>query len=277
VNSEKSKRTAFKNDGHTFRFGMSGWVLLLSLVASPCSANDEAVTADSMAADDANVFQLMRLLNQNEELLFEVEKLRGQVEELLQGAERSRKSQKIIAADFDKRLGQIEDKPEQDTSEDKTVIDALESRIGQLEEALTAMHAVITSTEQTQVVENPVDDVYEVALEAYRAGDYEAAIRDFRAFLEEQDGDAAAPNARYWLAEALLRQDDYETAIETGEILISSHPDSDKVPDTIFLLGKAHLAMGDALAARNTWETLVADYADTDAADKARDLLDRLP
>jgi hypothetical protein len=35
--------------------------------------------------------------------------------------------------------------------------------------------------------------------------------------------------------------------------------------------------MGDALAARDTWENLIADYADTGAADKARDLLDRLP
>ena len=67
------------------------------------------------------------------------------------------------------------------------------------------------------------------------------------------------------------------TAIETGEILIAIYPESDKVPDTIFLLGKAYLAMGDSLSARYTWETLVADYADSGAADKARDLLDRLP
>ena len=193
MNSDKVMHTAFKNEGPAFRCGMPGWVLLLSLFALPCSADDASATKDSVPSDDANVFQLMRLLNQNEELLFEIEKLRGQVEELVQTAERSRKSQRKIATDFDKRLGQIEDNREQGTSEDKVVIDALESRIGQLEEALAAMHAVVTSTEQTQAVVNPVDEAYEVALETYRSGDYESAIENFRTFLDEYGSDAAAP------------------------------------------------------------------------------------
>jgi len=247
----------------------------LICLAAPSNADETAQTEET--ATDARAYQLIQLFNQNENLLSEIATMRGQVEELVQSMVRSGKSQRAIATDFDSRLSKIEAKPDLDTSEDRARINALESRMLQLEQALAAMHEVITSTERAQAETNPADSAYETALESYRAGDYEAAVVEFRAFLDQYSDDAAAPNARYWLAEALLRQNDYGTAIETGEILISTHPDSDKIPDTIFLLGKAHLAMGDSLAARDTWETLVADYADTDAAEKARDLLDRLP
>ena len=272
MNCDKIEREAFRIGGQTLRFGMTGLLLLFSFFAVPCIANDETETTA-----ESNAYQLIQLLNQNEELISEIATLRGQVEELLEEAERSGNSQRMIATDFDRRLGQIEAKPTLDTSEDNAKIEAIESRMLHIEEALAAMHVVVSSAERTQVDTNPADGAYEMALETYRAGDYDAAIREFRAFLDEYSIDAAAPNARYWLAEALLWQDDYMTAIETGEILIAIYPESDKVPDTIFLLGKAYLAMGDSLSARYTWETLVADYADSGAADKARDLLDRLP
>ncbi len=272
MNSNNIKRNLFRSRGQTLPLGIIGALLLLSFTALPCDAQE---TNDSTSDD--NAYQLIQLLNQNETLNSEIASLRGQIEELIQAAERSRESQKKIAADFDRRLVQIESKPSLDTSEGKAKIEALERRMVQIEEALAAMHQVISSAERTLVETSPADQAYETALENYRNGDYESAIPGFQAFLDNFGSDAAAPNARYWLAEALLRQNDYGSAIQTGEALIAMYPESEKVPDTIFLLGKAYLEMGDSLSARDTWETLVVDYADTDAAAKARDLLARLP
>ena len=272
MSSKEIKPEASENGGQPCRLGATGLLLLVSFVAVPCNADEATATTT-----DSDAIQLLEILNQNDVLNSEIATLRGQVEVLLEAAQRSGENQKIIAADFDRRLGQIEAEPAQDTSEDKTKITELESRMLQLEEALAAMHAVISSADHTQVTTNPADDAYEAAMETYRLGDDEAAIQELEAFLEAYSSHAMAPNARYWLAEALLRQTNYGSAIETGQTLISVYPESDKVPDTIFLLGKAYLAMGDSLSARDTWETLIADYADTGAADKARDLLDRLP
>ena len=272
MSSKETRPESSEKGGQSRRLGAIGSLLLMSFVAAPCNADEAATTAT-----DSNAIQLIEILNQNDALNTEISTLRGQVEVLLQAAERSGELQKVIAADFDRRLSQIELMPAQDTSEDKTRIAELESRMLQLEETLAAMHAVISSTDHTQVNANPADDAYEAALETYRLGDDEAAIRELDAFLEANGDHAMAPNARYWMAEAQLRQTHYGTAIETGQTLISVYPESDKIPDTIFLLGKAYLAMGDVLSARETWEALIADYADTGAADKARDLLDRLP
>jgi tol-pal system protein YbgF len=253
---------------HAFRLA----ALLFGLVAAPCQAQDVPALSD-----DTNAYQLLQLLNRNEALSAEISNLRGQIEELVEGTRRARQSQQEIAVDFDARIATLEAKPEVDTNEDKTRIATLESRVQQLEDALTAMHEVVTTAMQATVEASTTETIYEAALEKYRAGEYEHAVLDFQAFLQLHGDDPLSQNARYWLAEALLRQGSYDNAIETGVLLLIDHPDSQKAPDTMFLLGKAYLEKGDASGARGAWEDLVATYPSSNPATKAQALLDQLP
>jgi len=256
-----------------FRTTLSATTLLLaSVVAVPSMADDQA-----QAAMDGVAYQLIQLLNQNEELTNEIAGLRGQVEELIEGAQRSRESQLKIATDFDARIRKIETKPEADNSEDKAKIVELENRLLQLEEALAAMHEVVSSAAAAPAAKSAPEALYESALEKYQAGSYSAATGELQAYLQLYSDDPASASARYWLAEALLRQGEYQSAIETGETLLYNNPDSEKAPDTMFLLGKAHLEMGDASAARSALENLVFVHPDSDPATKARRLLEQLP
>ncbi len=247
-------------------------LLLACVVASPCAADDEA-----QAAIDSAAYQLIQLLNQNEELRSEMARLRGQVEELAAGAQRARESQLKIATDLDARVRQMETKPDVDTSEDKARIVKLEDRLQQLEEALAAMHDLVVSADRAPAAKSTSETIYESALEKYQAGDYSAAIVELQAFLQLYGDDPMSPGARYWLAEALLRQGDYQRAIETAETLLRDHPGGEKTPDAMFLLGKAHLETGDAAGARSAWEDLVAAYPDSDPAIKVARLLEQLP
>lgn len=249
-------------------------LLLASLIALPSAADDHD---QAQAAMDGVAYQLIQLLNQNEELTNEIAGLRGQVEELLDDAQRSRESQLKIAADFDNRIGTIESKPDVDNSEEKARIAELESRLQQLEEALTAMHEVVTTIAAAPAAKSAPETIYESALEKYQAGDYAAAIEELEAFITLYGKDPAWASAHYWLAEALLRQGEHDRAIETAETLLHDSPDSDKAPDTMFLLGKTHLELGDAGGARSAWENLVLVHPDSDQATKARHLLEQLP
>ncbi len=244
---------------------------LAVLMTTTCHADDAS------HAVDANAYQLLQLLNRNEELSSEISRLRGHIEELLEKAERTRQSQEIIAVDFDTRISRIEAKPETDNSEERARIAALENRIQQLEDALTAMHEVVMMAAQAPVESNHAETIYESALEKYQAGQYEIAVLDFRAFLQLYGDDPLSPNARYWLAEALLREGAFDKAIETGELLLIEHPASHKAADTMFLLGKAYLELGDTSGAREAWENLVATHPASDSAAKAQLLLDQLP
>lgn len=247
-------------------------VLLASVIAFPCAANDE-----NQAAMDNVAYQLIQLLNHNEELRSEMAGLRGQVEELAAGAQSARESQLKIATDLDARLRKMETRPDVDTSEDKAKIVELENRLRQLEEALAAMHDLVVSAAQAPAAKSASETIYESALEKYQAGDYSAAILELKAFLQLYGDDPMSPGARYWLAEALLRQGEYQSAIEAAETLLYDYPDADKTPDTMFLLGKAHLETGDAAGARGAWEDLVAAYPDSEAAIKVARLLEQLP
>lgn len=247
-------------------------MVLCALVAAPCGADDSA-----QSSIDTNAYQLLQLLNQNEALSSEIAGLRGQIEELLENVERTRESQNKIAVDFDTRIARIEAKPETDTSEDKARIAELENRMQQLEEAITAMHEVVKSATQASVEKSASETIYESALEKYRAGEYAAAILDLQAFLELYSQDPLAPNAQYWLAEALLREGAYDSAIKAGERLLYGYPNNQKAPDTMFLLGKAHLELGDASGARDAWEQLVSTHPDSSPASKAQGLLEQLP
>ena len=254
------------------RDGLRFAALLLAIVAAPCRADEVPVPLD-----ETNAYQLLQLLSQNEALAAEISELRGQIEELIEGAERARRSQDKIAVDFDSRIATIEARPQVDVSEDKARIAELESRIQQLEDALSAMHEVVTAAAKAPLQADTTERVYETALEKYRAGEYQAAVLDFQAFLQLYGDDPLALNARYWLAESLLRDGSYDNAIETGEMLLIDHPDSQKAPDTMFLLGKAYLEKGDASGARGAWEDLVATHPGSTPAAKAQALLDQLP
>ncbi len=247
-------------------------MLLASMAALPCAANDE-----DQAAMDSSAYQLIQLLNQNEELRAEMAGLRGQVEEVAAGAQRARESQLKIATDLDARLRKLETKPDVDTSEDKAKIIELESRLQQLEEALAAMHDLVVSAAQAPPAKSASETIYESAIEKYQAGDYRAAALELQAFLQIYANDPMSPGARYWLAEALLRQGEHQGAIETAETLLRDYPASEKTPDTMFLLGKAHLETGNSAGARSAWEDLVAAYPDSEPATKVVRLLEQLP
>lgn len=254
------------------RFSARAFAVGLALIAVPGNAQEE-----SPSALDTNAYQLIQLLNQNEALASEISRLRGQIEELLENVTRSRESQEKIAVDFDTRIAALESRPEIDTSEDKARIAELENRIQQLEEAITALSEVVKSVAETPVEANTTETIYEAALEKYRGGNYEAAAVDLQAFLQLYPDDALSQNARYWLAEALLRQGAYSKAIEAGEYFLIDHPDGEKAPDTMFLIGKAYLELGDVYGARSAWEKLVATYPQSDSSTKALSLLDQLP
>ena len=246
--------------------------LALAFVAVPGHAQDS-----SSALPDASAYQLIQLLNQNEALSSEIAGLRGQLEEALDALEHAREAQKKIAVDFDTRIATLEARPEVDTSEEKARIAALENKIQQLEQAITAMHDVVMSMAQAPVAANTAETAYETALEKYRTGNYEAAVLDLQAFLQLYANDPLSQNARYWMAEALLRQGNYDQAIETGELLLTDFPDNEKAPDTMFLIGKAYLELGDAAGARSTWERLATAYPASSSASEALQLLEQLP
>ena len=249
-------------------------LMLLGALAAPCSNADETKAAP--ADGDDRAFQVIEMINQNDSLKSEVTRLRGQLDEVLEAIKNSQERQKNFAADLDSRVGKIESEGKVQSLEAQAKVRTLEDKVRELEHSLAVLRQALSEATQA-AEEDPAQKAYGMALAEYEAGDYDSAARHLGAFVELFPGAGVAPDAQYWLGDALWRQRDYAAAIAAEEILLSRHPQARKAPDAWLLIGKAHLALGEAEAAQRAWQQLVEHHPDSEAARKARELLKKLP
>ncbi len=249
-------------------------LLILSALAAPCSAGDEPKAAP--AAGDDSAFQVIEMINQNEALSSEVNRLRGQLDEVLDAIKKSQERQTKFASDLDSRVGKVETEGKAQSRDTQTKVKALEDKVRELENSLVVLRQALSEANQA-TEEDPAQKAYGIAIKEYEAGDYAAAIRHLGAFAELFPGSALKPDAQYWLGDALWRQRDYAAAITAEEDLLTKYPESKKAPDAWLLIGKSHLALGDAESAQRSWQRLVENHPDSDPARKARELLKKLP
>ena len=105
----------------------------------------------------------------------------------------------------------------------------------------------VPSTDGTQVAALPdtsdPDELYRNAYEFVLAGDYDAAEAGFRRHVEEFPNDSRAPDARFWLGEALLGQEKYREAAQVFLGANRDYPDARKAPEMMLKLGVSLAAM----------------------------------
>ncbi|MEG2033600.1 MAG: YbgF trimerization domain-containing protein, partial [Janthinobacterium sp.] len=113
----------------------------------------------------------LSLLNQHDQTMQEIARLRGQIEVLGNDLANAQKRQKDFYADLDARLRKLE--PRQVT------IDGQEAAVGVSEQG-----------------------AYDAALALFKSGDYKAAAASLDAFVKRYPESAYAANAQYWLGNA---------------------------------------------------------------------------
>jgi tol-pal system protein YbgF len=187
----------------------------------------------------------LALLNQHEQTMQEIARLRGQIEVLANQMSRTQDSQKQLYADLDARLKKVE--PQQETVD------------GQVASVLPSEKSA-----------------YERATALFQSGDYAAAATALQDFVRRHPDSAYAANAQYWLGNAWYALGDYKKAIAAQQVLITTYADSAKVPDAMLNIGSSHALLKDSKNARKALQQLVSTYPESSAARTARDRLKSL-
>jgi tol-pal system protein YbgF len=182
------------------------------------------------------------MLNQHEQTMQEIARLRGQVETLANQLANVQKSQKDYYVDLDARIKKLE--PRQETIDGRT-------------------SDVLPSEKQS----------YDAAMQQFTSGDYKGAIAALQDFLKRYPQSAYAPNAQYWLGNAYYAQGDYKGAISAQEVVASTYHDSAKAPDAMLNIASSYALLKDDKAARKALQQLVKDFPDSSAAQAAKDRL----
>jgi tol-pal system protein YbgF len=207
-------------------------------------ARIEALSRDLNARIDTKSDKTAALdaLNQNEQTMQEIARLRGQVETLANALANVQKSQKDYYADLDARVRKLE--PHQETIDGRAA-------------------EVMPSEKQS----------YDTAMEQFKSGDYKAAIGALQDFVKRYPQSAYASNAQYWLGNAYYAQGDYKNAISAQEVVAGTYRDSAKAPDAMLNIASSYALLKDDKAARKALQQLVKDYPESSAAQAAKDRL----
>lgn len=212
---------------------------ILDLRAKVNALSDDVKARLDTKADKASTLDI---LNQHEQTMQEIARLRGQIEVLANQIATAQKNQKDLYADLDLRIKKLE--PRQETVDGQTV-------------------QVMPNEKQT----------YDKAMELFKSRDYKAAAGALQDFVRRYPDSAFAANAQYWLGNAYYAQGDYKSAIAAQQVLVTNYATSPKAPDAMLNIASSYTELKDKKAAKRALQQLVSKFPDSSAAQAAKDRL----
>jgi tol-pal system protein YbgF len=207
-------------------------------------AKVDAITRDLTTRIDtkADKTATLDILNQQEQALAEVARLRGQIEVLANEISKVQASQRTLYTDLDARIKKLE--PRAETIDGETA-------------------QVLPSEKQA----------YDSAMDVFKTGDYVRAATSLQDFVKRYPNSAYAANAQYWLGNAYYAQRDYKNAIAAQEVVTTTYASSAKAPDAMLNIATSYTELKDKVKAKKALQTLIAKFPDSQAAQSAKDRL----
>ena len=218
----------------------------------------------------------------------------AELDRRLQNIERIVENQSLVqltqkVAELERRADQLQGRDEEleyeseDTAERQRLLYAdLDSRIQELERSLqsrgsaSVLEGGTLPPGQLPVPEGTDRDNYQVAFELLKEERYDMAAASFQEFLVAFPDSELVDNAQYWLAESYYASGDFDQALRDFQTVIDEYPQSSKVPDALLKMGLCNYSLQRWDAARETLTRVQQDYAETTAARLAGQYLGRM-
>jgi tol-pal system protein YbgF len=182
------------------------------------------------------------LIAQQQNLMEEINRLRGQVELLAHSIDTAAKREKDFYSDLDARLRKLE--PREVTIDGKT--------------------ASVDLAEQK---------AYDTGMQQFKDGDYKGAASLLSDFVKRYPASSYAANAQYWLGNAYYAQRDCKAAIVAQQQVVKNYPDSPRAPEAMLNIASCQTELKAVNNAKKTLQELIKSYPDSQAAATARDRL----
>ncbi len=188
---------------------------------------------------------LFDLQSQIDALKQDVANLRGQNESLTQQIVSLQRNQKDLAQGVEKRLSVME-----------PVDISLDGKTFKAEPAETKD--------------------YEAALSQFRQGNFDAASKQFVAFVTRYPYSGYGASALFWLGNAQYATRDYPAAIANFKAMIKADPLNPRAPEAALSIANCQTDTKDLKAAKKTLQDLVAAFPNSEAAVTAKERLSKL-
>lgn len=218
---------------------------------------------------------LLELANQVDALRSDVRTLHNDVDVLSHNLELSRKQQRDLYADLDRRLKIFEARGGAGTSGA-----AAAGGAGPSEAAGAAAGSAVSGgapgPETAGGAEGADKGVYQAAFDLLKDAQYDRAISSFQNFLATYPTSSLADNAQYWLGEAFYVNRQFREALTAFQRVVDKYPTSRKLPDALLKIGFCDYEMKEYSAARAVLSQVATQFPDAPAARLAQQRLDKM-
>jgi tol-pal system protein YbgF len=202
---------------------------------------------------------LLDLANQGEALRTDLRAMHNDIDLLNNNMEASRKQQRDLYADLDRRMK------------------ALESRGGAGAGSAASGSGDSGSAAAGDAGAGPDDKTaYQTAFDLLKDGQYDRAIVAFQKFLISYPNSQLADNAQYWLGEANYVNKAFPEAQVAFQRVVDKYPQSRKRPDALLKIGYCEYELKQWDTAKATLSQVATQFADTPAGHLAQQRLDRM-
>jgi tol-pal system protein YbgF len=189
-----------------------------------------------------------------DDLQDQLRQLRGDVETLEHNVDLTKKQQRDLYLDLDRRLQKLE-------------LGAGNQQTGDSNTSTAPQSAASADDEQAR---------YQKNFNLVKQGRYDDAIAGFTAFIQQYPQSQLVPNAEFWMGESHYQQSDFQGALINYKAVVENYPDSSKAPDALLKMGYAQYELKDWKAARKTLTTVVNKYPSSRSARFAKERLQRM-
>jgi tol-pal system protein YbgF len=209
------------------------------------------------------------IVNQVQDLQSQVQQLEGRIEELQHQVQQLQEQNKQQYVDLDSRLSKLEGGKAANLPAPAT-----SSGPGAPAPATSSAPAPAAASAGPPPPPSPEQQAaYNAAFKSLTNGDYVAASRGFRAYIQQYPDSALAPNAYYWLGESYYVVQNYQLSLQTFQTLLATYPNSDKAPDALLKIGYAQAEMKQYDDAKATLTAVMNKYSGTTVARLAQSRL----
>lgn len=240
----------------------AGLLVLLAGCAMQVKPDDPyAIRQQQLEARVARLDQLFKnqsltsMSQRIDDLQDQMRRLRGDVQILEHNVDLTKKQQRDLYLDLDRRLQKLE-----------LGAGGAQTGTGGNPQAAT-QSAAGAGDEQS---------AYQKSFDLVRQGRYDDAIAGFTAFIQQYPQSSLVPNAEFWMGESHYQQSDFQGALINYKAVVRNYPDSSKAPDALLKMGYAQYEMKGWKSARKTLDSVISKYPGSRSAGFAKQRLQRM-
>jgi tol-pal system protein YbgF len=205
---------------------------------------------------------LLDLANQGESLRSDLRAMHNDVDQLTNSLEASRKQQRDLYADLDRRMKAVE------------LRGAAGAATGDAGAALAGAGVAGGAVDNGPGSDDKA--AYQTAFGLLKDGQYDRAIAAFQKFLASFPTSQLSDNGQYWLGEAYYVNRSFPEAQAAFQRVVDKYPQSRKRPDALLKIGYCQYELKQPDLAKNTLTVVTTQFPDTPAAHLAQQRLEKM-